>query len=85
MGWQQLASCRRTVASLVHSRFKLSTVVLACLMISNRFGATVSICAGVPGVGAGGGATNKHKLLGVRADFYNIIILLQSNTCVHGM
>ena len=59
-------------------------------MISNRFGATVgvvSIDAGV-GVGAGGGAcscggaADKHKLLSVRADFY---IILQSNTCMHGM
>ena len=58
-------------------------------MISNRFGATVgvvSIDAGVTVFGAGGractcgGAADK---LGVRADFYNII--LQSNTCMHGM
>ena len=60
-------------------------------MISNRFGArvgVVSIDAGVTVFGAacscgGSGAADKHKLLGVRADFYNII--LQSNTCMHGM
>ena len=75
------------MASLVHSRSKLSTVVLACVMISNRFGATVGVVSigagvtamGVP-VGAGSGAftcraaADKHKLLGVRADSYNIIL-----------